>query len=82
MSPNTSACTRPTSCQRLMSVTKMRVRTTSCTPDPACSRAVAMRRSASRVCAAMSLPPTAPPPSAAAVVPATDTHGPTRTARE
>ena len=45
-------------------------------------RIAAIRRSASRACSAMSSPPTAPPPSAAAVVPATDTHAPTRTARE
>src|SRR5450759_2166068 len=32
---------RPTSCQLLMSVTKIRVRTTSCSPAPACSNAAA-----------------------------------------
>ena len=35
MSPNTSACTAPTSCHRLMSVTNIRVRTTSDNDAPA-----------------------------------------------
>ena len=82
MKPKTSPCARPTSSHRLMSVTNMRVRTTSCNPAPASSRADAILRSTSRACAPMSSPPTAPPPSAAAVVPATNTHCPTRTARE
>jgi hypothetical protein len=79
--PNTSPCARPTSSQRLMSVTNMRVRTTCSGPAPTCCKAATTRRSASRACAPTSSPPTAPPPSAAAVVPATDTHWPARTAR-
>ena len=73
MSPNTSACTAPTSPHRLMSVTNIRVRTTSDNDTPASRSAVSMRRNASRVCVAMSSP--------GAVVPATTTSGPTRTAR-
>ncbi len=45
-----SPWTRPTSSQRLMSVTNMRVRTTSSSRAPTCSRASWIRRSASRAC--------------------------------
>src|SRR5664280_3046347 len=65
--PKNSPWARPTSCQLLMSVTKSRVRTTSCSPAPACSSAAAILRSASRACAPTSAPPIAPPPSAAAL---------------
>ena len=74
MSPNTSACTAPTSRHREMSVTNMRVRTTSDSDAPASCSAVSMRRKASRAWAAMSSP--------APVVPATAMYGPMRTARE
>lgn len=80
--PKTSPCARPTSSQRLMSVTNIRVRTTCSGPAPTSRKASTTRRSASRACAPTSSPPTAPPPTAAAVVPATDTQEPTRTARE
>jgi hypothetical protein len=69
--PNTPPCACPTSCHRLVSVTYMRVLTTCSSSAPACCSASCMRRSASRVCPPMSLPPTARPSGAAAVVPAT-----------
>ena len=48
--PNTSACARPYSSKRAMSVTNMRVRTTSSTDAPACASAAAMFASACRAC--------------------------------
>ncbi|BBZ17161.1 hypothetical protein MGAD_14960 [Mycolicibacterium gadium] len=57
-----------------MSVTYIRVRTTSAKEAPASCKAISMRRNASRACAATLSP--------APVVPATATNGPVRTARE
>ena len=51
MSPNASPCARPYSSQREMSVTKIRVRTTSARPAPRRSRAAATLAIAWVVCA-------------------------------
>src|SRR5258707_13174178 len=82
MVPQNSPWTRPTSSQREMSVTNMRVRTTSFSDAPARSSA---RSTLRRVCTAwarMSPAPTTRPLSSVAVVPETLTTLPTRTARE
>lgn len=65
-----------------MSVTKMRVRTTSLNEAPVWLSADSMRRSTSWVCSAMSSPPAGGWFGRAAVVPATAICAPTRTARE
>jgi hypothetical protein len=60
----------------------MRVRTTSVSDAPARSKARSMFASACVACAAASPLPTTVPSSPVAVVPDTNTCGPTRTARE
>ncbi len=50
ISPKASACARPTSSHREMSVTKMRVRTTSSSEESSCSRAQATFLNACAVC--------------------------------
>ena len=65
MSPNTSACTAPTARHWPMSVTNIRVRTTSASVAPTWCNADSMRRNASRAWAAISGP--------VPVVPATTT---------
>src|SRR5262245_2521372 len=53
MSRNTSPCARPTSSNAAMSVTKMRVRTTSSIPPPSASMAARMIARARRACSPM-----------------------------
>ena len=71
-SPNAAPCARPYSCQREMSVTNIRVRTTSARPAPRRSRASATLAIAWVVCAAASPSCTTSPP-ATEVQPATNT---------
>src|SRR3712207_6117666 len=78
--PKASPCTRPTSSHRLMSVTYIRVRTTSARVKPARSRAVAIAAMAWRVCAATS-PGCATVPSTTDVQPLTQALSPRTTTR-
>ena len=80
MSPKTSPCARPISSQREMSVTNIRVRTTSASVNPARSRACSIDRQACRVWAAAS-PGCATAPSTIAVVPLTQAASPRTTTR-
>jgi hypothetical protein len=80
ISPKTSPCARPISSQRPMSVTNIRVRTTSAIENPARSRACSMMARACRVCAAAS-PACATRPSTSDVVPLTQAASPRTTTR-
>ncbi len=80
IAPNTSACAAPISCHCEMSVTNMRVRTTSSMRPPSASTAARMMASARRVCAPAVV---ANVPSASIpTVPETAIVLPARTARE
>src|SRR5215510_1769447 len=79
--PKNSPCALPTCSQCWMLTTYMRVRTTWASVAPAWASAVSMVRRAWTVCAYGSPTPTMPV-GVMAVVPATCTYGPTRTARE
>src|SRR5919197_6564114 len=81
MVPKNSPCALPTCSQSWMLTTYMRVRTTWASVAPAWVRAASMVRRAWTVCAYGSPTPTMPV-GVMAVVPATCTYGPTRTARE
>ena len=80
MAAKISPCTRPMASHCVMSVTYIRVRTTSAKPAPTCSRARAMLSRQRRTCAAAS-PATNAPSGPVDVVPDTSATGPTRTAR-
>src|SRR4029077_3053768 len=82
MSRNTSPCARPTRSQSAMSVTYMRVRTTSASEAPACASARSMFLSAWTACTCASPMPTIRPSGPVAVVPDTWMVDPTRTPRE
>src|SRR6185503_6786863 len=82
MSRNTCPCARPTASQREMSVTYIRVRTTSRKLAPASWSAFSMLRKHWTACAYGSPLPTIAPSSPVAVVPETLTYPPIRTARE
>src|SRR5215469_8102069 len=79
-SPNAAPWARPYSSQREMSVTYMRVRTTSASPTPRPSRACATFAIACVVCAPAS-PGCTNTPSATDVQPETNTKSPAATAR-
>src|SRR5262245_54902752 len=81
MAPKNSPCALPTCSQSWMLTTYMRVRTTWASVAPAWVRAASMVRRAWTVWAYGSPTPTMPA-GVLAVVPATCTYGPTRTARE
>src|SRR3974390_3765881 len=80
--PNTSPWARPASSHLEMSVTYVRVRTTSRRLAPAPARARSMFFSVCTACAYTLSAPTILPSSPVATVPATVTNGPTFTARE
>src|SRR5690348_16513821 len=80
--PNTSPCARPTFSHSLMSLTKIRVRTTCSIFAPAFSSATSIFFNVCTVCARASPFPTISPFASVAVVPETHTCAPTRTARE
>src|SRR6266704_672527 len=82
MSRKTSPCARPTRSQSAMFVTYMRVRTTSRREAPASASARSMLRSACTAWTYASPIPTILPSDPVAVVPATYTVDPMRTARE
>src|SRR6266571_8309086 len=82
MSRKTSPCARPTRSQSAMLVRYMRVRTTSRREAPASASARSMLRSACTAWTYASPIPTILPSGPVAVVPATYTVDPTRTARE
>ena len=81
MAPKHSPCALPICSQSWMLTTYMRVRTTWASVAPAWVRAASIVRRAWTVCAYGSPAPTIPA-GVMAVVPATCTYGPTRTARE
>ena len=81
IAPKTSPWTAMTSGQREMSVTNMRVRTTSSSVKPASPSAVAMMASVALAWAAMSPGCADRPSGPASVVPATQQPSPTTTAR-
>ena len=80
-SRNTSPWTARTSADRLMSVTSIRVRTTSESPKPASARAPSMMASAARAWPEMSPGCSDRPSAPASVVPATQHELPTTIAR-
>jgi len=82
MSRNSSPCARPICSHWPMSVTKMRVRTTSSRREPARPSAASMLRSTCTAWAYASPLPTSRPSGPIAVVPETTTCAPMRTARE
>ena len=81
MAPNTSAWTGVTSAARAMSVTNIRVRTTSARPKPASASAASMIARLARAWAAISPGWLDRPSGPASVVPATQHESPTTIAR-